>query len=643
MKLNIKHCVIIAVLISIILSSMQFAGVFYNLQLKLSDTLYGGKNALNSIAIVAIDDLSLQEIGRWPWNRDVFAKAINALSEAKVIGIDVAFFEESTPEHDALLGEAVSKANVVVPVEYLSFAKQGDKIIGQRMLMPIKELASAKNGYVNVVTDTDGTTRAINMDISDEYDNFAYVVYNEYWKKELTDKPARFLVNFIGKPGSYKTYSITDVVNGRIDEFEFKDKLVLIGATSPDMHDDYFVPTSGGKAMPGVEIHANAIQTMINKDFLTEESRAINALVLLVSSLLIAVIASKWGIKGMTIISPLILIGYIFFTIYAFNYGLIMNIVYLPLAIVSVYTAETIYAYRATKKEKQQIKDALSKYVAPAVVSEIMKHPEKLKLGGDRKEITIFFSDIRGFTTISEGLTPEQLVHLLNEYLTAMTDIIMKQQGLVDKYIGDAVMAFWGAPLEQKDHAEKACYSSLEMKDKLGALNKKWAKEGFPEIKIGIGLNTGHAVIGNMGSYERFNYTAMGDTINTGSRLEGLTKQYGVMIITSEETQKSAQASAGDKFVFRKLDLVQVKGKHKPVFIYELVCRKEELTPQINSRIKAYETGFELYLEQKWDKAIKEFEKTGDYASKEFINRCTMFKKNPPSSKWDGVWVMTSK
>jgi len=639
MKLNLKHCILIAVLISIILSSMQFIGVFYNLQLKLSDTLYGGKNPLNSIVIVAIDDPSLQEIGRWPWNRDVFANAIDLLKEAKVIGIDVAFFEESTPEYDAQLGDAVSKANVVVPVEYLSFAKQGDKVIGQRMLLPIKSLDSAKQGYVNIITDSDGLTRAINMDISEEYDNFAYVVYNEYWKKELNEKPARFLVNFIDLPGSYKTYSITDVINGRVDSAEFKDKLVLIGATSPDMHDDYFVPTSAGKAMPGVEIHANAIQTMINKDFLAEESWIVNAIVLLFSSLIVAVVGAKWGIKGITIVSPIIIIGYIFGAIYAFDYGMIMNLIYLPLAVGSVYTAETIYAYRATKKEKQKIKEAFAKYVSTEVVDEVMKNPGQLKLGGAKKEITVFFSDIRGFTTISEGLTPERLVHLLNEYLSAMTEIVMKHKGLVDKYIGDAIMAFWGAPLEQENNAEMACETSLEMQKKLIELNKKWALEKWPAIKIGIGLNTGEAIIGNMGSYERFDYTAIGDNINLGSRLEGLTKQYGVGILASEATKKKA----GDGFIFRKLDLVQVKGKHKPIYIYELVCKKEELTPQISSRIKTYETGFGLYLEQKWDKAIKEFERINDFSSKEFINRCIMFKKTPPSSGGDGVWVMTSK
>lgn len=639
MKLDIKNCILIAVSISIILSSMQSIGFFYNLQLKLSDALYGGKNPLNSIVIVAIDDKSLQEIGRWPWNRDVFAKAIDNLQEAKIIGIDVAFFEKSTQEYDQQLGNAVSKADVVVPVEYLSFTKHGDKVIGQRMLMPIKELDSAKRGYVNIVTDSDGITRAINMDISNEYDNFAYAVYKEYWKKELDEKAARFLVNFVGKPGSYKTYSITDVINGRVDISEFKDKLVLIGATSPDMHDDYFVPTSGGKAMPGVEIHANAIQTMINKDFLAEESFLGNAIILLLSSVIIAFIAAKWGIKGVTITSPLIIIGYAFGAIYAFNYGLLMNMVYLPLGVLAVFAAETAYAYRTAKKEKQKIKEAFAKYVSSEVVDEVMKNPDQLKLGGDKKEITVFFSDIRGFTTISEELTPEKLVHLLNEYLSAMTEIVMKHKGLVDKYIGDAIMAFWGAPLEQENNAEMACETSLEMQKKLAELNRKWALEKWPAIKIGIGLNTGEAIIGNMGSYQRFDYTAIGDNINLGSRLEGLTKQYGAGILASEATQKKA----GSGFVFRKIDLVQVKGKHKPILIYELVCRKEELTAQISSRIKTYEKGFEFYLEQKWDKAIKEFEKVNDASSKEFISRCVMFKKSPPPKEWGGAWVMESK
>jgi adenylate cyclase len=632
--IKLKNCIFIAVICSFILTLLLYAGFFSNIQLKLSDNLYGGKAPLNTIVIIAIDDKSLQEIGRWPWNREVFAETITKLDKAKTIGIDVAFFEES--EEDAILGSVLSE-KIIIPIEFTSFAKEDGKIIGKRMLKPVPELHKAKTGYVNIVTDKDGVTRAVNMDISDEHANFAYVAYKHYWGKKLEELPNRFLVNFVGKPGSFRYYSLTDVYNERIASSEFADKLVLIGATSPDMHDDYFVPTSKGKAMPGVEIHANIIQTLINKDFLKEQSKWSVVLLMLIVSLLISLIIYRFRIKITTIIAPIILIAYLFLAIYAFEYGVIMNLVFVPLAIVSTYTFEVVYLYSAEKKEREKTMGAFSKYVSPAVVDELMKDPEKLKLGGARKEITVFFSDIRGFTTISEKLSPEKLVHILNEYLTAMTDIVMKHQGVVDKYIGDAIMAFWGAPMKQPNHAEMACSTSVDMIKKLDELQKKWAAEKFPEINIGIGLNTGHAVIGNMGSYERFDYTAMGDTINLGSRLEGLTKAYGVNIIASESTKKAVKG----KFIFRKLDLVRVKGKNKPITIYELVCRANEKHDA--DKIKAYETGLKLYLERKWDEAAKEFEKTKDFAAKEFIKRCKEFKKNPPPKEWDGVWVMKTK
>ncbi|MBN1645372.1 adenylate/guanylate cyclase domain-containing protein [Candidatus Woesearchaeota archaeon] len=639
MKITLKNCIIIAVICFLILSLLFYIGFFSNIQLKLADTLYGGKTPLDSIVLVTIDDKSLQEIGRWPWDREIFAKTIEKTSQAKVIGIDVAFFEQSTPEQDKLLGEAARKANVIIPVEYTSFAKEDGRIIGKRLLKPIKELEGVKTGYVNIVTDLDGITRAVNMDVSDEYENFAYAVYKEYWKKEIDTKTPRFLVNFAGKPGSFKSYSITDITNDRINSEEFENKLVLVGATSPDMHDDYFVPTSAGKAMPGVEIHANTIQTLINKDFLKEQSKLTVIILLLLIALVISITVYRFGLKGATIISPIIIVVYLIFSIKAFDYGIIMNLVYLPIIVLVCYVSETLYVYLSTKKEKQRVKETLAKYVSPAVVTEVMKHPDKLKLGGARKLITVFFSDIRGFTTISEKLSPEKLVHILNEYLTAMTDIIMKHEGVVDKYIGDAIMAFWGAPLEQPNHAEMACSTSIDMIKKLKELKQKWEKEKFPDINIGIGLNTGHAVIGNMGSYERFDYTAMGDAINLGSRLEGLTKQYSVNIIASEETKKAVE----DKFVFRKLDLVRVKGKKQPIVIYELVCRKNEITDAIKTKIKYYEKGLELYLNKKWGKAITEFQKVKDNASEIFIERCKEFKKNPPPKKWSGVWIMTEK
>jgi adenylate cyclase len=633
---KIKKCILIALACSIILSFLFYFGFLSNIQLKLSDNLYGGKTPLDGIVIVAIDDNSLQEIGRWPWERENFAKAIDYLDEAKVIGIDVAFFEPSTLEQDILLGEALSD-KIILPVEFIKFAEKDGKVIGTELLEPIEELANAKTGYVNIVTDRDGVTRAVNMDISEEHENFAYAIYKEYWKKEIDEKPSRFLVNFAGKPGSFRYYSMTDVIHERIAKEEFKRKLVLIGATSPDLHDDYFVPTSGGKAMPGVEVHANTIQTLINQDFLKHQPRLSVMVMIFALALLTTFLVSRINIAGATAMAAVFVIAYLFVTIKVFSYGLILNIIYAPLSIVSTYLATILYFYVSEKKEKQKVYGAFKKYVSPVVISDIMKHPEKLKLGGERRDITVFFSDIRGFTSISEKLSPEKLVKILNEYLTAMTDIVMKHEGVVDKYIGDAIMAFWGAPLTQPDHAKMAARTALDMIKRLEELKIEWKKQNFPEINIGIGLNSGQAVIGNMGSYDRFDYTAMGDSINLGSRLEGLTKQYRVKIIISETTKDQLKG-----FITRELDLVAVKGKNKPIKIYELVGREGEFHDE--KIITDYESGLQHYFNKRWDKAIAEFSKNkNDKPAEEFIKRCEAFKKNPPAKDWNKVWEHKTK
>ncbi len=634
-------CLAISLACALVFSLLFYFGFYSNIQLKLSDNLYGGRNALDSIVIVAIDDKSLQEIGRWPWNRENFAEVVNFLNESKVVGIDVAFFEESDKAIDQKFAEALKNSgNVVIPVEYMSFEKKGDRIVGNKMLYPVGELGKyAKGlGYVNVVTDADGVTRAVNLDVSDEYRNFAQVVYDIYWRDDV--KPTnRFLLNFVGKPGSFKYYSFTDLIHGRVNKSVFKGKLVFIGATSPDMHDDYFVPTSAGKAMPGVEIHANTVQTMITKRFLGNEPKWLVILSLFIFAAIVAVLVDRLHIWISAAISFAMFFIYMLVSIKIFEFGVIMNFVYIPAVILFSYVSVLAYSYLTEQKSKKKIMGAFGKYVSPIIVEQIAKHPDKLKLGGEKRNVTILFSDIRGFTSISEKLKPEQLVRLLNEYLSAMTTIILKHDGLVDKYIGDAIMAFWNAPLNQPKHARLACLTAIEMIKKLGEIQEKWKKEKLPNIDIGVGLNTGDAVIGNMGSYDRFDYTAIGDNINLGSRLEGLTKQYGVKIIISEATY----AQVKDEFVARKLDLVSVKGRTKPIFIYELVCAKKELAKKNAEAIRHYEAGLNLYFAKKWDSAIKEFSKVNDNPSKEFIQRCRDFKKSPPPKGWDGTWVMKTK
>ncbi|MBT7902880.1 adenylate/guanylate cyclase domain-containing protein [Candidatus Woesearchaeota archaeon] len=646
MKLNIKHCIGIALLCSIVLIVLFSIGFLSQIQLKLSDALYGGGDALDAIVIIEIDDSSINSIGHWPWKRSVFANLINNIEDAKVIGVDISFFESTTPDEDNRLSNAIQNVNLVLPSEFFTFEKTDDgNFVGGRLLKPIEQFSKADTGYVNVLTDFDGITRAINLDLSSDEKSFDEVLYSKFWNVELTtkQKQKRFLINYVGAPGSFKSYSAKEVLAGKIAPSAFKNKLVLIGATSTDLHDSYFVPTSKGKAMPGVEIHANILQTLITKKTLSIAPKLVIISLFTLVSILIGLAFFYLPLIWTTIISFVAIFGYLFGSIYLFKYGLVMDLVYVPLAILLTYSAETVYFYTTEKKAKLHLKDAFSKYVSPKLVHQIMQKPDILKLGGQKKEITVFFSDIRGFTTISEKLSPEKLVRVLNEYLTEMTVIVKGHEGTVDKFIGDAVMAFWGAPLEQKDHAIRACQTSLDMQFKLKELSKSWKKKGYPEIKIGIGLSTGKAVIGNMGSHSRFDYTAIGDVINLGARLESITKQYGSEIIISKDTKKEIQ----NKFLTRKLDLVAVKGKKKPVMIYELMCEFEKANLKQKTIVEIYEKGLDFYLNKNWKKAIKEFtylvKKYGDSPSKVFIERCKLFIKNSPPKNWKGEWIMKSK
>ena len=249
------------------------------------------------------------------------------------------------------------------------------------------------------------------------------------------------------------------------------------------------------------------------------------------------------------------------------HFNVWLNIIYPALTMITIYLGITVYRYITEEREKKKIRGAFQYYLTASVINEMLKDPSKLKLGGDKKDLTVSFSDIRGFTTISEKLTPEELVHLLNEYLTAMTNVVFQYDGLLDKYMGDAVMAVFGAPLDQPDHALRACRTALGMMEELKKLQKKWAEEGKPVLDIGIGINSGDMVVGNMGSDMRFDYTVVGDMVNLGSRLEGTNKEYGTNIVISEYTYNDVK----DVFFCRELDSVIVKGKKLPVKIYELL------------------------------------------------------------------------
>ncbi len=380
-------------------------------------------------------------------------------------------------------------------------------------------------------------------------------------------------VNFIGGSGSFQHYPYYLFSNEGTMEGNnsLKDKILLIAAYAVTgvATDEKKSPYG---ATFGIEHHANALNTILNQDFLYKLSEIQNIAIMLIIALLIGLFVPRMSIGSSLVVTVLFIIFYSVFSYLLFDYFSIITALATPL-IQTALTYSMIVTYRVVneQQEKKYIRQTFSKFVSKSVVDELLKDPSKIKLGGDKKILTVLFSDIRGFTSISERLTPEELVEHLNIYLQSMTDIIIKYYGTLDKYIGDAVMAFWGAPIEMKDHALSACKASLEMMDALKVMNKKWESENKPILQIGIGINTGDMIVGNMGSAARMDYTLMGDNVNLGSRLEGTTKFYKIGIIISEFTYQYVK----DDIIARELDLIRVKGKALPVKIYELMAIKD--------------------------------------------------------------------
>jgi len=377
------------------------------------------------------------------------------------------------------------------------------------------------------------------------------------------DEHGSLLVNFYGRSGSFQVRSFSDVVEGRVSTRYFRDKIVLVGVYAEGLQDIHQVPYGN---MFGIEMIANAVTQLLNRDFITFSKDSITILLIVFFGLFVSYIVGRKSILYSYLAIAGLSVIYFFAVIFIFDkYRYVLNLS-APL-ITGILTLFTMIVYRilTEEKEKKAIQGMFSNYVSKRVVDELLKHPEKLVLGGEDKEITVLFSDIRGFTTLSEKLTPQELVSHLNEYLSAMTDLIFKYEGTLDKYVGDEIMAFWNATVEQENHPELACRTALEMMDVLHDLNAGWPEE--KRLNIGIGMNTGIMTVGNMGSKSRMDYTLMGDSVNLGARLEGTNKIYGTNIIISEFTYEKIK----DRFVCRELDNIRVKGKQKPVKIYEVM------------------------------------------------------------------------
>jgi adenylate cyclase len=459
-----------------------------------------------------------------------------------------------------------------------------------------------------------------------------------------TDEAGRLLINFLGPARTFAHYSVSDILHDRFPADLFKDKIVLVGATATGIYDMRVTPFSA--VYPGVEIHATVIDNILHQNFLIHSgwTKFMDICMIILLGLIVGVTVPRVRAAYGILLIVMLLAVFVGINTYLFaRYNLWLNLIYPALTMMTVYLAITVYRYITEEREKKKIRGAFQYYLTASVINEMLKDPAKLKLGGDKKALTVLFSDIRGFTTISEKMTPEELVHLLNEYLTAMTDIVFKYDGLLDKYMGDAIMAVYGAPLDQPDHAVRACRTALDMLKALDDLQKKWSEEGRPVLHIGIGINSGDMVVGNMGSQMRFDYTVMGDSVNLGSRLEGINKEYGTNTVISEYTYEAVK----DVLTCRELDSVRVKGKKLPVRIYELLCEKKDAA-SCEAFASLFETGLEKYKQARWDEAIAAFRKVlelkpGDPPSELYIRRCEDLKKNPLPLPWDGVFEMTKK
>jgi adenylate cyclase len=344
-------------------------------------------------------------------------------------------------------------------------------------------------------------------------------------------------------------------------------------------------------------------------------------------------------------LSAVLLLGYFYVCQEMFTRRqIVLDYVGPAFGIVFSYVVVFFIRFRRESREKRRIRDTFSRYMSPEIVAALTRNPDLVKLGGEDREMTVFFSDVAGFTTLSETMRPQELVAVLNEYLSEMSDVIFRHRGVVDKYIGDAIMAFWNAPLDQPDHASLACFAALDQIEAIKDLQRRFAERGLPRFDFRIGINTGHMVVGNMGSHSLFDYTVTGDAVNLAARLEGANKPFRSRVMISEFTYEKAK----NDVEVRPLDLLRVKGKTVPIQVYELAARKGALDPTRGKAFGLYRDGIAFYRERKFDRAIGVFKGAlallpDDGPSALYIERCEAFRASPPPPDWDGVFVMTTK
>lgn len=537
--------------------------------------------------------------------------------------------------------------------------------------IPILQNAAKVGGFINIFADSDGIIRHAPLLI--EYKNGVYPSlalqavlsfldekislvtpsYGNTIKLEgvqhgtsiiPTDEEGQVLIPFIGRSFTFPYYSATDVLHGNIPKDALQGKILFVGTSATGLGD--LSATAIQNPFPGVEIQATIANGILKNNFsrIPEWTFGANLMLTIVLGLIAAFTFPYFGpriLGSLIILLPLILL---FINNWIWREtGLILSFLIPVLLLLLTAIFNIIYGYLFETRRREHLKEMFGQYVPEEHIDEMLKTKSGYGLHGEDRSMTVLFADIRNFTSISEGMSAAELVEMLNTFFTPMTEIIFKHRGTIDKYIGDLIMAFWGAPLKDKHHARHALESALDMQTNIKLLHPTMTERKWPTLQIGIGINSGTMSVGDMGSRFRRNYTVLGDQVNLASRVEGLTKYYGVDIIATENTQQDQP-----KFVFRKLDKVRVKGKKFGVSIYEVVCRQRDAHIELEKELAEYHTALEFYFQQKWEEALSMMQKLESEHPhlkiyKIYIERIQEFKKQPPPADWDGVYVHTAK
>jgi len=591
------------------------------------------RNILNSppvpknILVVAIDDKSLEKYGRWPWNRSVQAGLVNRIlsGNPSVIAVDIFYSERETEGRDSELGRSFKQGNekIVIAAGFdmdTSGVKETPDYLLDSAILEVKNHSRLKNktlevynfksaiyeiysnailGHVVSPPDMDGKLRWEHLYIQyrdDYYPSLSLMTAAIAMKKNIhditihgakgvelgetfipTDLTGRMRINYIGSENTFRYVSAMDVLDDKINPSVFTDKIVFLGTSAISTYD--FMVTPFSARIPAVEKNATVVENILNGRFIKSVPVSMVSILIIVSgvflSFLLPAVRAVFGIS----VSILMILFFAAFNQYLFTYqNTYLNFIYPFSNLLLISIVFAVYKYFLEEKKAKQLKKMFSSYVSPKIVAELIDNPDMAGLGGYRREVTVLFADIAGFTSFSESREPEEVVTMLNEYFKEMTDVIFKWDGTLDKFVGDEIMAFWGAPVAQPNHAELAVRCAIEMSERLDKLQRRWKAEGKYILNCGIGINTGVVLIGNIGSVDKkMDYTVIGDHVNLGARTEGMTRKYDTRILITQYTYEKIAALNGNNIIghidmpVTEVDTVKVKGKKVPIKMFSVI------------------------------------------------------------------------